>query len=298
MMRIKLLPLLATAAFLAIVGPPPGGASASLDPSIVLSIETPTDGVNTGVGLVRGFALSPGGIDYVEWTLDGDDMGPLPYGGARGDVSAIHPGFPDSPAPGYATAWNWGLLDPGEHTIVVTAHGLDGGEKSVLRAFETTRFGPETFLSADEISLDSFKIQGLSTTGGSFHDVTLKWSKADQQFMIHAIETTCSPCAGILVSAPSNLMVTSSGGLADLSWTAPLLPSSSFPAPLGYLVERRFDGAPFETVGLVAIGKTEFTDDVDVSTEADPGTFDWRVRAVFASMVTAPSNVDSITIAP
>lgn len=296
------------AALAAMAFPPGAPALAGVlpppDASIIVMLEQPTSGVNTGVNLVRGYALSPAGIDFVEWFLDGTLKGRIPYGGSRGDVAAAFPGFPDSQEPGFATAWNWALETPGEHGITVRAWDLAGHRNDASAIFETDRFPGDPFVTDAEMSLDAFRIDGIAIAPSGFLNdflgLTLAWSQAEQQFTIQAIDLTCQNCAALVQPPPGNLVATRMGDIVDLSWDAP---SPAIQTPLGYYLERRVTGPlppnpPFRRVAVLATDTRTYTDsDVDFTPIPLLGTaYQYRVRAVHGDSVSAPSNTDSVAI--
>ena len=70
---------------------------------ITFHIEEPAEGsVRSGISLISGWAISDVGIVTVEAFINGESLGLLPYGSARGDVGAAFPDVPGSSDSGWA----------------------------------------------------------------------------------------------------------------------------------------------------------------------------------------------------
>ena len=93
---------------------------------ITFAIGEPAEGaVKSGVGLISGWAVSDVGIVSVEAFIDGESLGPVPYGSQRGDVAAAFPDIPGALHSGCGMKWAYPLHGDGEHvlTVVVTEEG-------------------------------------------------------------------------------------------------------------------------------------------------------------------------------
>ncbi len=276
--------------------------SALLDPEILVVIESPGDDIS-GISLVNGYALSKkGAISYVTWAVDGEDKGVAPYGGSRGDVASVFPGYADSDTPGFATAWNYNHFTPGEHEIVVRAYDDQGGYNESKKKFRTARFGDgaDKFLTAAEIELTTIPIAGLQLypadpTGDRF-DVVLVWSKAAQQFVIKSIDQTCGDCTKLPYAAPTLDVVGSRGsGRVDLEW------SGGSPV-MAYEIERRMDSSAGAPTPWTLVGTASGVD--PYFAEYPPAfagplvpasaAYEYRVRGLGPSAKSDYSNVGSI----
>lgn len=85
----------------------------------------------TGAAPLTGWVVSATGIAKVVIQVDGQDVGQAYYGGARPDVTAAHPGFVDSPAPGFGYHLNTTDFTNGIHRIGAKVF-TNGGEVVVL----------------------------------------------------------------------------------------------------------------------------------------------------------------------
>ena len=111
---------------------------AAQNDTIEVSLEQPVDrGFTTGIGVIRGWAAAPDGIDRVELFINEDpDTGEpnqvLGFGGSREGICAGIPGIASYPEcspearPGFASAINFNLLTDGENTFTVRAYDTNG----------------------------------------------------------------------------------------------------------------------------------------------------------------------------
>jgi hypothetical protein len=90
-------------------------------------LENPIDGQKvSGVLPIYGWALDKKGITTIEFFVDNQWIGNIPYGGTRMDVKEAHPDYPNSENSGFAMIWNYSMLTPGDHSIKVRIHNQDG----------------------------------------------------------------------------------------------------------------------------------------------------------------------------
>lgn len=109
-------------ALLAMVLPALIGAAPTMAQEQTLGFfEGQIGGGNAGSGAiaVRGWALADSGVKKVVIRVDGEDFGQAVYARARPDVQDEHPGFPDSPAAGFAFRLNSTRFENGLHTVAV-----------------------------------------------------------------------------------------------------------------------------------------------------------------------------------
>ena len=208
------------------------GAQAALA-DITFFIEEPGDGsIRSGVGLVSGWAISDRGIESVEAFIDGQSMGPMPYGSIRGDVEDVFPDVPDSLYSGWGMKWAYALNEPGEHTlrVVVTEQGGATASKEVV--FYVTGFhsafisNPADVRTADallESPVDGrIHVYGAEIEGEPA-DLELVWDTASQQFLIEHVEYAGEPRtnqaptvqAGANIETETGMQVTVSGEGSD-----------------------------------------------------------------------------------
>lgn len=271
------------------------GVAAQND-NIEVSLEQPVDrGFTTGIGIIRGWAAAPAGIDRVELFINEDpDTGEpnqvLGFGGSREGICAGIPAITSYPEctpearPGFASAFNFNLLSDGEHTFTVRAYDTNGDHNDDSNTFTSRSLGEE-FISDDQrIELPAFVIDGLrkhnpgSDPDQSF-DIEFVWSTASQRFVMSRI-TEESPLPFIILNPPTGLAATPDSGNVELTWTSPSGPSQA----RWIVIERKFDNVAvttdFEVIGVVRHNATSFTDEnVSLSVPLLPGTYTYRVVA-------------------
>jgi len=167
--------------------------ASALDPDEVinLSLEEPRDGsVYSGIGNIRGWALSFEEIDKVELYIDGKFMGAIPYGGLRNDVSRKYPQVPGSENSGFSMAFGYNGITSGEHTVKVRAISETGIFKEKSATFTVVTFHQPFFPNPNAVSLSNSEvdkdgsdivIHNLSVDG-KLYDVRLRWKSQTQGF--------------------------------------------------------------------------------------------------------------------
>lgn len=171
--------------------PPPPGAP------IAMYLEEPAEGeVKSGIGNLRGWVVSQSGIDRIELFIDGTYKGEVPVGGRRADIQNTFPGYPDSLNSGYSRAFNYSLLTPGSHTVVVRA--VDGVGR-VLQSSARFSVAPlDSPFIADPDAVD-YRSASVSLSGerllirnvaidGQRYNLTLAWRTSTQGYEIIAVQ--------------------------------------------------------------------------------------------------------------
>ena len=170
---------------------------------IVVSLEEPAKGGSyASISNLRGWAVAPQGIDYVEVFIDGSFAFEVPMGGARGDVGNAYPDYPNSDSSGYSLAFNYKNLEPGEHQITIRAYDNEGNYNEKTNVFLTTRFISSFIANDSKIDLSttgniylpnnqSMVVSGASIEG-EYWDILLSWDRATQGFEITDIAATSS----------------------------------------------------------------------------------------------------------
>jgi len=156
-------------------------------------LEEPGAGsIYSGVGNLRGWSVATVGIEKVEIWIDGAYAVDAPYGGTRADVGNANPDYPDADKSGYALAWNYSNMTPGEHTITARAYNTNGQYAERTSRFTVTRFDTPFIGANDAVSLDGaqcevsdvqiwLKDASLAETP---YDIRLEWRTATQGFEI------------------------------------------------------------------------------------------------------------------
>ncbi len=163
------------------------------DEAINVKLQEPRDdSIYSGIGNLRGFALSIDGIERVELYVDGKYKGDIPYGGSRRDVGEKNPEIPNSNDSGFSQAFNYNNLALGEHTITARAIAKNGEFNESSGAFTVQKFHKSFFSDSNAIDLsDSLVdkddagiiIQNLSVES-RLYDVRLQWNTQTQGFEI------------------------------------------------------------------------------------------------------------------
>ncbi|MDB2689186.1 M12 family metallo-peptidase [Luminiphilus sp.] len=160
-------------------------------------LEEPGSGsIYSGVGNLRGWSVASVGIENVEIWIDGVYAFDAPYGGQRMDVGNANPDFPDSEKSGYALAWNYSNMSPGEHTMTARAYNTNGQYAERTSTFTVTRFNKPFIGANDAVSLDAAQctvsdaqiwLQDASIAE-MLYDIRLDWRTATQGFEIIEVD--------------------------------------------------------------------------------------------------------------
>ena len=162
-----------------------------------VAVEEPVaGGVHSGVGLIRGWAVSSNPIERIEVFVNDEYRFDIPYGGMRGDVGLFYPDIPNSDKSGYATAVNFSALDKGEHTLTVRVRDSFGSVVTRTTRFEATRFDKSFLDQSDTVDLDWSRVTGMGDTlsvrealiDGEYYNITLQWRTSSQSFEIVSID--------------------------------------------------------------------------------------------------------------
>lgn len=157
------------------------------------SLEAPLDsGVHSGVGLIRGWAVSSNPIDRIEVFIDGNYQFDIPHGGQRDDVGNVFPEIPNAINSGYASAVNFNALGMGEHDMRVRVTDSFGSVAERTIEFEVVRFDSAFIDREDMFELGWSRVTGLGDTliirhaaiDGKVYNITLKWRTSSQGFEI------------------------------------------------------------------------------------------------------------------
>lgn len=168
-------------------------ASVTPGDTLRVSLEEPVSrDTYSGIGNLRGWAVATVGVDRVEIWIDGAYAFDAPYGGERGDVGGVFPDINDSVNSGFSTAWNYNLMDLGEHTITARAYNTNGQYAESSKTFLVTRFHKPYLGADDKVDLsgaqcsvsDSQISLGDAVMDGQVYDILLDWRTAAQDFQI------------------------------------------------------------------------------------------------------------------
>jgi hypothetical protein len=161
------------------------------------SIEEPVERkVHSGIGLIRGWAVSTDQIERVEVFINDQYRFDIPHGGKRTDVGNLFKQIPGSENSGFASAVNFNTLGFGLHEIRIRVTDGFGSVSERKTMFEVTRFD-KTFLNKDDqVELGFSRINGLGNlliirealVDGEYYNIFLRWSTASQAFEIDYIE--------------------------------------------------------------------------------------------------------------
>lgn len=170
---------------------------------IRINFESPNNNFYTGIGTLRGWAISSVGINRVELYIDSQFVSLLPQGGIRLDVGNAFPSFPNSQNSGFAIAFNYASLATGItvggsffstiglHLATVRVVDNDGTVVEVSNPFANSRFLTDAYIpDSSRVNFDSvsdfgvegssYAIRGMLVDGVSY-DVLHEWVSESQQ---------------------------------------------------------------------------------------------------------------------
>jgi hypothetical protein len=167
--------------------------------TIHMDVEAPSDGQPfTGVGNLRGWAVSSSGIDRVELYIDGAYRTPIPMGGSRNDVAKVYPNYPEAATSGFSMAYSFNNLVNGPHTMTFRVVDKDGDVQSKTVAFETIGFHTPYLQDPSKVdyssasfstSGQSIQVQGMMFDGRRY-DAVLTWRPESQRFQFSEITSS------------------------------------------------------------------------------------------------------------
>ena len=110
---------------------------------LIAELDQPVDqGVYTGVGMIRGWALSEEEVERIEVFIDGRYAFDAPYGDPREDVGYAYPEINGSSTSGFSVPFRYSALSAGEHTISVIVTDGFGDRVERSATFDVVRFEP------------------------------------------------------------------------------------------------------------------------------------------------------------
>jgi hypothetical protein len=165
----------------------------------IVNLEEPINWeTHSGIGNLRGWAISEDGIDRVEIYIDGDYVYDAPFGGERTDVADQYPDFPESDRSGFSLAFGYSNLEIGEHTVTARAVTPLGQSKESTSTFQVEAFHKGFIHKWDIVDLSraffnathngsEFEL-GDVVIDGKVYGLLLRWRAAEQGFEIIRIE--------------------------------------------------------------------------------------------------------------
>ena len=162
-----------------------------------LSLGEPINGeTHSGIGNLRGWAVSSNGIDRVEIFIDGKYRYDAPYGGLRVDVEAAFSNLDGSLLSGYSLAFGYADLGPGQHTVKAIAYDSLGNSTEESSTFTVVVYD-KNFINSNEVvdlsgstvsaSGDEIMIND-AVIGQEGYNLKLKWRTAEQGFEVIEIQ--------------------------------------------------------------------------------------------------------------
>ena len=162
-----------------------------------LSLGEPINGeIHSGIGNLRGWAVSNDGIDRVEIFIDGKYMYDAPYGGLRVDVAAAFPNLDSSLLSGYSLAFAYADLGAGQHTVRAVAYDSLGNSTEQISTFTVVVYDKNFINSNEVVDLNSASLSASgdeiiinsASIGQQGYDLKLKWRTAEQGFEVIEIQ--------------------------------------------------------------------------------------------------------------
>ena len=165
-------------------------------PDLRVAIEEPiAGGMHSGIGLIRGWAVSSNAIERVEVFIDGEYLYDIPHGGKRRDVGNVFEEIPNSDQSGYAAAVNFSGLVRGDHVLMIRVTDSFGSVSERSVEFGTARFEKSYISPDDYVDLSWAGISALGRRisiqgawiGEQTYNITLEWRPESQQFEVTRI---------------------------------------------------------------------------------------------------------------
>ncbi len=151
--------------------------------------------VHSGIGMVRGWAVSSEPIERVKIYIDGTYRFDVPHGDRRNELAKRFPDNERASESGFSSAFNWNQLGSGQHKITVRVIDAFGSTAERTANFAVTTFDKRFIKASDIFELgwasisglgDSFVIRG-ALIDGAYYDITLQWQPRSQKFEIVGI---------------------------------------------------------------------------------------------------------------
>ena len=164
---------------------------------LTANIELPlNETVNSGIGLVSGWAVSSDEVVSVELFIDGEFHSKVPHGGLREDVESVFPEVPNSADAGFASAINFSALSAGGHSIAIRVTDEFGSVVTQEVSFRSTGFSKPFITANDSVNLSNIFSSGIRDfvmlygieIAGERYNIALKWTTATQGFEIVSIQ--------------------------------------------------------------------------------------------------------------
>ena len=165
----------------------------SLAEPLKVSLDEPVqNGVHSGVGMIRGWALSEEGVERIEVHIDGQYAFDVPYGDPRADVGKAFPDNDAAATSGFSVPFRYSALSAGEHTVSVVVTDQFGDQMERSATFEVVRFDKAYLGRSDTPSLnwsftsgfaDYITVRGAQV-GNKSYTIQLQWQTRTQTFEI------------------------------------------------------------------------------------------------------------------
>ena len=155
------------------------------------SLDEPrNNGVHSGIGMIRGWAVSGESVEQVEVFIDGEYAFDVPYGDPRADVGKAFPDISGSSTSGFSVPFRYSTLSAGQHTVSVVVTDKFGAQVERSSIFEVVRF-EKSFISEEDSPYvnwsraesfgDSVRVYGV-LVGDVFYDIVLRWEPRSQTY--------------------------------------------------------------------------------------------------------------------
>jgi hypothetical protein len=157
--------------------------------------EPVNNGVHSGVGMIRGWAVSGEPVERVEVYVDGEYAFDIPYGDPRADIGNKYPDNDMAATSGFSVPFRYSALSAGNHTVSVVVTDQFGEQMERSATFEVVRFDKPYIGKADTPDLnwsfasslsDYIVVRGVSV-GEESYSITLQWQTRTQKFEIVSI---------------------------------------------------------------------------------------------------------------
>lgn len=150
------------------------------------------NGVQSGIGMIRGWALSEEGIETIQVFIDGNYAFDVPYGDPRADIGDAFPDIDGANTSGFSVPFRYNTLSAGQHTVSVVVTDAFGAQVERSSSFEVVRFDRAYINKANTPNLDWSYTSGYddyitvrgAQVGDQSYDLVLAWQTRTQTFEI------------------------------------------------------------------------------------------------------------------
>jgi hypothetical protein len=175
-------------------------AEAQAASNIIASFDSPqADQVVSGIGVIYGWAFAEqveSSLRELQLLIDGQTVSPIPCCLQRNDVATVFSAYPQALDSGWGVTFNYGLLNPGPHTIGIQMQDSAGNLLTLDHGITVVKVGGFEFLDefdlsaatarieGDEIVAEGVRVRDKASQLNKVIDVRLRWFVSSQALTI------------------------------------------------------------------------------------------------------------------